>query len=78
MDLNRLYSDHQRLLMQADRAPNEESRRVHTDAASHLAERIGRKQRALGAAAALAWETLAAPAYSSLASPGRSTGGYAS
>ena len=78
MDLNRLYSDHQLLLMRADRAPSDDARRVHTAAASHVAERIGRTQRALGAAAAPTWETLVAPACSSLASPGRGFGSYAS
>ena len=77
MDLNRLYSDHQLLLMQADRAPSDDARRVHTAAASHVAERIGRTQRALGAAAAPTWETLVAPACSSLASPGRGFAGCA-
>ena len=78
MDLNRLYSDHQILLMQADRAPSEGLRRMHSVAASHLAGRIGCMQRTLGATAASAWETLAAPAESSLALPGRGTLGYAS
>jgi hypothetical protein len=78
MDLNRLYSDHQLLLMRADHALNDGAQRVHAAAASHLARQIGHVQRALGAAAAPTWETLAAPACSSLASPGRSTGGYAS
>jgi len=77
MDLNRLYSDHQILLIEAARAPSEGVRRVHAAAATHIAERIGGVQRALGAAAASSWETLAAPARSSLASPGRATPGYA-
>ena len=67
MDLNRLYSDHQILLMAVDRAPSAGSRRVHSVAASQLAGCIGRKQRALGATAASAWETLAAPAEALLA-----------
>ena len=78
MDLNRLYSDHQILLIEAARAPSEVLRRVHTVAATHLAERIGRVQRTLGAAAAPTGETLAAPAQSSLAAPGRGALGYAS
>lgn len=74
MDLNRLYSDHQIQLFEATRAPSEPLRRLHAVAATQLAGRIGRVQRALGAAAAPTWETLAAPAHSMLASPGR---GYA-
>ena len=77
MDLNRLYSDHQILLMEAARAPSEGLRRIHAVAASHLAERIGSVQRALGATAAPTWETLAAPAQISLQSPGRGSPGYA-
>lgn len=78
VDFNRLYSDHQRLLIEADRAPSETLRRVHEVAATHIAWRIGCMQRALGAAAACAWESLAAPAADSLASPGRHAQGYAS
>ena len=80
VDFNRLYSDHQILLMQAERAPSEASRHVHEHevAASHVAGRIGCMQRALGANAASAWDSLAAPAADSLASPGRHTQGYAS
>ena len=78
MDLNRLYSDHQRLLMEADRAPSERLRRLHAIAATDLAERIGRTQRGLGAAAAPAWETLAAPAQNPLAWPGHGAPGYGS
>ena len=77
MDLNRLYSDHQIQLFEATRAPSECMRRVHAVAATGLAGRIAGVQRALGAAAAPAWETLAAPAHSALASPGRCTAGYA-
>jgi hypothetical protein len=75
VDLNRLYFDHQCLLMEADRAPSEGFRRAHVAAASHVAEQIGCWQRALGAAAAPAWESLAAR--DSLASPGRGAPGYA-
>jgi len=78
VDLNRLYSDHQIALFEAARAPSEGLRRVHVVAASLLAGHIGRAQRTLGAAAAPAWETLAAPAQSLLASPGRCAPGYAS
>jgi hypothetical protein len=78
MDLNRLYSDHQVLLVAAARAPTEGLRRVHSVAASHLAERIGRLQRGVGATAASGWETLAAPAQIPLQSPGRGSAGYAS
>jgi hypothetical protein len=77
VDFNRLYSDHQVLLVEAARAPSAGFRRVHAAAASCLAERIGRAQRALGAAAAPAWESLAAPAHDTLASPGCGTPGYA-
>ena len=78
MDLNRLYSDHQLLLMQADQAPTPALRHLQEVAATHIAGRIGCMQRALGAAAAPAWEALAAPAANSLASPGRHDLGYAS
>ena len=78
MDFNRLYSDHQILLMQAERAPSEAMRHVHEVAATHIAGRIGCMQRALGADAASAWDSLAAPTADSLASPGRHTQGYAS
>lgn len=78
MDFNRLYSDHQVMLMHADRAPSDALRHVHEVAATHIAGRIGCMQRALGAAAAPSWETLAAPAADSLASPGRHVQGYTS
>ena len=77
MDFNRLYSDHQSLLIEAARAPTGGLRHAHELAASHIAGRIGCMQRALGAAGASAWESLAAPAADSLASPGRHTQGYA-
>lgn len=76
MDFNRLYTDHQRLLIEAGRAPNEASRHEHEIAATHIAGRIGCMQRALGATAASAWESLAAPAADSLASSGRHAQGY--
>ena len=78
MDLNRLYFDHQKLLIEAERAPSEAFRSAHTLAASHVADRIARIQRTLGAAAAPAWETLSSPARNSLAAPGRSEPGYVS
>jgi hypothetical protein len=78
VDFNRLYSDHQLLLMRAERAPSRALRLSREVAASHVAGRIGCMQRALGAAAAPAWESLAAPAADSLASPGRHAQGYAS
>ena len=78
MDFNRLYTDHQRLLIEARRAPTEALRHKHEVAATHIAGRIGCMQRALGATAAAAWESLAAPAADSLASPGRHAQGYAS
>jgi len=77
VDFNRLYSDHQSLLIEAARAPSEGLRHEHEVAASHVAGRIGCMQRALGAGAASVWESLAAPATDSLASPGRHTQGYA-
>ena len=78
MDFNRLYSDHQILLMHADRAATPALRYVHAVAATHLAGRIGKLQRTLGASAAPGWETLASPAADSLALPGRHAQGYAS
>lgn len=78
MDFNRLYSDHQVLLVEAERAPSEAMRHVHELAATVVAARIGCVQRALGATAASAWESLAAPAADSLASPGRHAQAYAS
>jgi len=78
VDFNRLYSEHQRLLLEAKRAPNEVMRHEHEVAATHVAGRIGCMQRALGATAASAWESLAAPAADSLASPGRHAQGFAS
>ena len=56
MDLNRLYFDHQLLLMQVQRASSWHRRSQHFVSASHVAARIGRVQRALGARAAAAWE----------------------
>ena len=78
MDFNRLYSDHQILLVRAERAPSDALRHGHEIAATHIAGRIGCMQRALGAPAAPAWESLAAPTVDSLASPRRHVQGYAS
>jgi hypothetical protein len=78
VDFNRLYSDHQRLLIEADRAPSVALRHVHEMAATHVAGNIGSMQRALGAGAASTWESLAAPAADSLSSPGLRAQGYAS
>lgn len=78
MDLNRLYSDHQSLLMQADHATDDGARRLLATAASGVAGRIGRVQRTLGARAAPAWEILAASATASPAVPGGRQQGYVS
>jgi hypothetical protein len=77
VDLNQLYSDHQALLMRAERAPSEGFRHVHQLAASHIAGRIGCMQRALGAAAAPSWDNLARLGERSLASPVRHQQGHA-
>ena len=61
MDLNRLYFDHQLSMIRAARSPTCDLRRDHVLHASHIAGRIGNAQRALGAAAAPAWEFLARP-----------------
>ena len=60
MDLNQLYFDHQLLLMKAAGAASDRARHEHEAVASRVAGRIGRTQRALGAAAAPLWEALAA------------------
>lgn len=59
MDLNRLYFDHQMLLLRARIAGAGQARQAHETAARRLAGRIGSFQRRSGAAAALGWETLA-------------------
>jgi hypothetical protein len=56
MDFNRLYSDHQVLLVKARRAATYGLRRSYEIAASDIAILIGFAQRSLGAAAARAWE----------------------
>jgi hypothetical protein len=55
VDLNRLYFDHQILLMRAQGAGSPDGRRGHEAAASGLAAHISCIQRTLGAPAALAW-----------------------
>ena len=77
MDLNQLYSDHQVLLMKADRAANDDGRLAFEVAASHLAGRIGCMQRALGAPGAQGWDALAVGREGSLALPERHLAGYA-
>ena len=77
MDLNQLYTEHQALLMKADRAANDDGRLVFEVAASHVAGRIGCMQRALGAAGARGWDELAVAREGSLASFGRHHQGYA-
>ena len=77
MDLNRLYSDHQLLLLRAERAPTEDLRERHEIAASPLAGRIGCMQRAMGADGARVWDALALAQRGSLASPARHLQGYA-
>jgi hypothetical protein len=60
VDLNRLYFDHQLLLMKA-RGAHSSARRLEIQIeASDIAERISRSQRRLGAAAAPQWQLLAA------------------
>ena len=61
MDLNRLYFDHQLSMIRAARSPTCDSRWVTLSNALQIAGRIGYAQRALGAAAAPAWESLARP-----------------
>jgi hypothetical protein len=60
VDLNRLYFDHQILLMEAERASSSELRQRHCNGAALLAGRIGCMQRAMGADAAPAWSRAAA------------------
>jgi hypothetical protein len=65
VDLNRLYFDHQLSMIRAARSPTCDLRRGHTLHASQIAGRIGYAQRALGATAAPAWESLARPPFAS-------------
>ncbi len=78
MDLNQLYADHQLLLMRARQALSSEARRGHEIGASLVAGRIGCIQRALGAAGAAVWETMAGDSHGSLACQLRSQPGCAS
>lgn len=55
MDLNYQYAEHQRALMGADGAANDDDRSAQLSKASHIAGRIGDFQLGLGAAAACAW-----------------------
>jgi hypothetical protein len=57
MDLNYQYSQHQRALMGADGAANDDDRLARLAAAAHIAGRIGDFQHGLGAAAACAWSS---------------------
>lgn len=59
MDLNRLYFDHQLLLMQAEREPCPDRRLLHRHGAALIAGRIGCMQVALGAQAAGGWANVA-------------------
>ena len=68
MDLNQLYFDHQLAVMRAGSTLSYELRRDRQLDASLIAGRIGSMQRALGADAARAWETLAAPDVADLSS----------
>jgi hypothetical protein len=78
VDLNQLYFDHQLLLMKASRATSAGARHEHENGASHVASRIGRMQRAIGAAAAPSWEALAAVDPGSLSAQLRHRQGHAS
>lgn len=55
MDLNLQYAAHQRELMGASLAANDDERLAKLEKASRIAGRIGVFQRGLGAAAACAW-----------------------
>lgn len=60
MDLNRLYFDHQVLLMQARAAKAGDKRQGLETGARRIACRIGSIQRHSGASAAKSWEDLSA------------------
>jgi hypothetical protein len=60
VDLNRLYFDHQLLLMKARDAHSSARRLEFQIEASDVAERISRSQTCLGATAAPQWQLLAA------------------
>ena len=55
MDLNYQYAEHQRALMGADYAANDDDRMAKLAKASCIAGRISDFQHELGAAAACAW-----------------------
>ena len=55
MDLNHQYAEHQRALMGAGCAANDDDRLAKLATASHIAGRISDFQHGLGAAAACAW-----------------------
>lgn len=55
MDLNLAFANHQRALMDASQAANDDDRNSELAAAAAIAERIGAFQHKLGAAAACAW-----------------------
>lgn len=55
MDLNMEYAAHQSALMSAKAATNDNDRDAHLLRATGIADRIGRFQLRLGAAAACAW-----------------------
>ena len=55
MDLNHQYAQHQRALMGAEGAANDDDRLAKLAKASHIAGRISEFQHGLGAAAACAW-----------------------
>lgn len=59
MDLNRLYFDHQLLLMLLAGEPCQERRELHRHCAALIAGRIGCMQVALGARAASGWAEVA-------------------
>lgn len=61
MDFNRLYFDHQLLLMRASRPGTDLARRTHEASARTLAADIAAFQRRLGAGSALAWAALSSP-----------------
>ena len=59
MDLNLAFANHQRALMDASVAANDDDRRSDLAAAAVIAEKIGAFQHRLGAAAACAWSNAA-------------------
>jgi hypothetical protein len=59
VDLNRLYFDHQVLLMKAQRTQSSGRRQALRLRASGVAQRISRSQRQLGAPAASQWQLIA-------------------